>query len=122
MKSYRVDRPGSRPVRIAHSLEIHLEEPDRFLAGHNSVADLPPLPALDDRRVADSHRPGGDFPDVAIGRGREHEIAVAALSIRVQGVSTRGRIIGDSAERIEGNLATRIVAATLDDLHRTGKE
>src|SRR5687767_7316977 len=91
--SFRTDRTRGRPARIAHSREIHLEEPDRRLAGHDPVADLSPDTILDDRGVADRHRPSGDLPYEPIGRGCEHEIADVALRIRVKRVGASAWVV-----------------------------
>ena len=36
--SLGADRAGTGPVRVAHALEVHLEEADSVLAGHDPVA------------------------------------------------------------------------------------
>src|SRR5258708_633458 len=69
------DRAGGGPVRITHSLEVNLEEADGLLSRHDPVATLSPGSILNDRRVANRHRPRRDFPNVPILRARKHEIA-----------------------------------------------
>src|SRR5438270_879111 len=80
------DRPASGPGRIAHSFEIHLEEADRLLARRDAVPDFFPRAILHHGRVADGHRPRRDLPDIAVSRGRKHEIAGVALRVGMQRV------------------------------------
>src|SRR3981081_1630865 len=77
--SLRTNSAGGGPIRRAHALEIHLKEPNGLLAGRDAVADFSPGSVLDDCRVANCHRPRGNFPNVAIGRARQHEIADVPL-------------------------------------------
>src|SRR5262249_48934767 len=116
------DRPCGWPIRIAQALEIHLEEPGWFLARQDPVPNFPPSPVLDHRRVTDCHWPGGNLPNVAVGRRLECKIAHSPHRVRVQDIAFLLGAIGKDCECVEADLAVGAITPPLDYLDRPIQE
>src|SRR5512135_3196632 len=83
----RTDCSSRGPVRISDSLQVHLEEANRFLAGRDPIPDFLPGPILDGGRVPDRGGTGGNLPDVAVGGRCEVEVAHVPQCVGVHGES-----------------------------------